>query len=81
VGTRRSVSRRTGDVVGDPFFSGEVGSIQLCGVSVKGSHVRGLPVGSVRQAYMYRHGKRTCCVDRVFPCMVYTDSNHRDSQI
>jgi hypothetical protein len=56
-------------------------SVQLCWVSVKGCHVRGSRVGSVRWAYVDWRGKRTCHVGRDFPCRVYIDSNHRDSQI
>jgi hypothetical protein len=81
VGTHGSVNRRTGDVVGDPFFSTAMGSVQLFGVSVKYCHVRDLPAGSVRWAYVDWHEKRTYCVDRVFPCRVYIDSNRCYSQI
>jgi hypothetical protein len=65
----------------EPFFSGAVGSVEICRRLVKGCHVRGSPAGSVRWAYVDRHGKRTCRVGRVFPCRVYIDSNHRDSRI
>jgi hypothetical protein len=34
-------------------------SVQLCWVSVKGCHVRGLPAGSVRRTYVDWRGKRT----------------------
>jgi hypothetical protein len=80
-GTRGLVSRQTGDVVGDSFFSGAVESVQLCEVSVKSCNLRGLPVGSIHRAYIDWRGKCTCCVDQVFPCRVYIDSNHHDSRI
>jgi hypothetical protein len=47
----------------------------------KGYLVRGLLAGSVYRVYVDWRGKRTCRVDRVFPCRVYIDSNHRDSWI
>jgi hypothetical protein len=56
-------------------------SIQPCWLSVKGCHVRELSAGSVRRAYVDWRGKRTWCVGQIFPCMVYIDLNHRDSQI
>jgi hypothetical protein len=65
----------------EPFFSGAVASVQICQRLMKGCHVRGLPAGSVRRAYVDWHGKRTCRVGRVFPYRVYIDSNHRDSRI
>jgi hypothetical protein len=65
----------------EPFFSGAVGSVQICQRLVKGCHVRGPLAGSVCQAYVDWHGKRTCCVGLVFPCRVYIDSNHRDSRM
>jgi hypothetical protein len=65
----------------EPFFSGAVALLNSVGDCVKGCHVRELPVGSVCGAYVDWCGKRLCCVDRVFPCRVYTNSNHRDSQI
>jgi hypothetical protein len=64
-----------------PFFSVAVGSIQICPQLVKGCHVQGLLTGSVHQAYVDGRGKHTCHIDRVFPCRVYIDSNHRDSRI
>jgi hypothetical protein len=67
-------------VSGAPFL-GSSGPAQLCWWLVKGCHKWGLPVGSVRQAYVDWHGKRTCRVDQVFPCKVYIDSNHCDSSI
>jgi hypothetical protein len=65
----------------EPFFSGAVGSVQICRHLTKGCHIRGLPVGSVRWAYVDWHGKRMCHVGWVFPCRVYTDSNRSASQI
>jgi hypothetical protein len=65
----------------EPFFSRAVGSIEICQHLVKGCHVRGPPIGSVRRAYMDWRGKRTCHIGRVFPYKVYIDSNHRDSRI
>jgi hypothetical protein len=47
----------------------------------KDCHVRGLPIGSVRRTYVDRRGKHTCHVGRVFPYMVYINSNHCDSRI
>jgi hypothetical protein len=43
-------------IVSGALFLWAVGSIQLCWVSVKGCHVRRLPVGSVRVAYVDWHG-------------------------
>jgi hypothetical protein len=63
------------------FFSGAVVSVQPCWWLIKGCHVRGPHVGSVRRAYVDRCGKRTCRVSRVFPYKVYIDSNRRDSRI
>jgi hypothetical protein len=68
MGTHGSVSRRAGDVVGSPFFSGGVRSIELCWVSMKVCRV-----WLVVSAYV-------SCVS-AFSCMMYIDSNHRDSQI
>jgi hypothetical protein len=65
---------------GAPFLESS-GPAQLCWWLMKGCHIRGLPIGSVCRAYMDWRGKRTCHVGRVFPCRVYIDSNHRDSQI
>jgi hypothetical protein len=65
----------------EPFFSGAVALFVAVDDFVKGCHVRGLPPGSVHGAYVDWCGKRTCRVDRVFPCRVYIGSNHRDSQI
>jgi hypothetical protein len=65
----------------EPFFSGAVGSVQICRCLAKGCHVRGLPAGSVRWVYVDWRGKHMCHVGRVFPCRMYIDSNHRDSQI
>jgi hypothetical protein len=65
----------------EPFFSGAMGSIQICRRLVKGCHVQGLPAGSVRWAYVDWRGKHTYHVGRVFPCRVYIDSNRRDSRI
>jgi hypothetical protein len=68
-------------IVSGDLFLGSSDSVQLCRWLVKGCHVRGPPAGSVRQAYVDWRGKCTCHVDRVFPCRVYIDSNHRDSWI
>jgi hypothetical protein len=65
----------------EPFFSGAVGSVQICRRLVKGCHVWGLPTGSIRQTYVDWRGKHTCRVGRVSPCRVYIDLNHRDSRI
>jgi hypothetical protein len=63
------------------FFSGAMGSIQICRRLVKGCHVRVPLAGSVCRAYVDWRGKRTCRVGQVFPCRVYIDLNHRDSRI
>jgi hypothetical protein len=65
----------------EPFFSGAVGSVQICQRLAKGCHVRGPPAGSVRRAYVDWREKRTFRVRRVFPYRVYIDLNHRDSRI
>jgi hypothetical protein len=65
----------------EPLFSGAVTLLNSVSDYVKGCHVRGVPVGSVRGAYVDGHGKRTCHVDRVFPCRVYIDSNRYNSRI
>jgi hypothetical protein len=65
----------------EPFFSGAVALSIVVADFVKGCHICGLPTGSIRRAYVNWHGKRACHVDRVFSCMVYIDSNHRDSRI
>jgi hypothetical protein len=62
-------------------FLGSSESVQLCWVSVKGCHVRGLPAGSICRAYVNWRGKRTCRGGQVFPCRVYIDSNRRDSRL
>jgi hypothetical protein len=59
VWTRESISRRAVDWDESPFFSEAVGSVQLRWVSVKGYHIWGLPVGSVRVTYVDWCGKRT----------------------
>jgi hypothetical protein len=68
-------------IVLEALFLGSSDSIQLCRWLVEGCHVRGLPTGIVRRAYVDWGGKHTCHVDRVFPCRVYINSNHRDSWI
>jgi hypothetical protein len=65
----------------EPFFSGAVPLSIVVEDFTKGCHVWGLPTGSVHRAYMDWRGKRTCRIGRVFPCMVYIDSNRRDSRI
>jgi hypothetical protein len=70
-----------GEVESRALFLRSSESVQLCWVSVKGCHVRGPPAGSLRQAYVDWHEKRTCHVGRVFPCRVYIDSKRRDSRI
>jgi hypothetical protein len=64
-----------------PFFSGAVNLLKSVDDCAKGYHVRGQPVGNVRQAYIDWRGKCTYHVGRVFPYRVYIDSNHRDSRI
>jgi hypothetical protein len=65
----------------EPFFSGAVGSVQICRRLAKGCHVRGPPAGSIRRAYVDWRDKCTCHVGQVFPCRVYLNSNRRDSRI
>jgi hypothetical protein len=65
----------------EALFSGAVVSLQPCRQLIKGCHIRGPPAGSVRWAYVDWRGKRMCHIGRVFPCMVYIDSNRRDSRI
>jgi hypothetical protein len=56
-------------------------SVQLGRWLVKGYHVWGPPVGSIRRTYMDWRRKRTCRVGWVFPYRMYIDSNRRDSWI
>jgi hypothetical protein len=56
-------------------------SVQLCWVSVKGCHVQGPPIRSVRRAYVDWCGNHTWHVGWVFPCRLYIDSNRRDSDM
>jgi hypothetical protein len=63
------------------FFSGVVVYVQPYRWLMKGCHEWGPPTRSVRRAYVDWHGKRTCRVGQVFPCRVYIDSSHCDSQI
>jgi hypothetical protein len=52
-------------IVSGALFSGTVALLNSVGDCVKGCHIRGLPVGSVRRAYMGWRRKRTCRVGRV----------------
>jgi hypothetical protein len=81
VWTRGSVSRHARDCVGSPFFSRAVALSIAVEDFVKGCHVRGMPIRSVRRAYVDWCEKRTCRIGQVFPCRVYIDSNRRDSRI
>jgi hypothetical protein len=54
---------------------------QLCWVSIKGFHIRGLPMESVCVMNMDQRKKCTCRVYQVFPYRVYIDSNRHDSRI
>jgi hypothetical protein len=65
----------------EPFFLGAVALFIVVDDIMKGCHVCGLSTGSIHGAYMDWREKHTCRVDRVFPCRVYIDSNHRDSRI
>jgi hypothetical protein len=65
----------------EPLFSGAVALSIIVDDFTKGCHVQVLPTRSVRRAYVDWHRKRTCRVDRIFPCRVYIDSNCRDSWI
>jgi hypothetical protein len=65
----------------EPFFSGAVALSIVVDDFVKGCHVRGPPIGSVRRAYVDWRGKHTCRVGWIFPCRVYIDSNCCDSRI
>jgi hypothetical protein len=51
---------------GAPFL-GSSEFVQLCWVSVKGCHIRGLPTGSIRVAYVDWRKKCTCRVYQVSP--------------
>jgi hypothetical protein len=51
----------------EPFFSGAVGSVQICRCLTKGCHIRGPLTGSVRWAYVDWRGKHTCRVGQVSP--------------
>jgi hypothetical protein len=42
-------------------------SVQLYCISVKGCHIRGLPVESIRVVYVDRHKKHTCRVYQISP--------------
>jgi hypothetical protein len=80
----RRVPRTTqtvSEVESGAFFLGSSESVQLCWLSVTGRHVWGPPTGNVRVTYVDWHGKCTCCVDQVFPCMVYIDLNCHNSRI
>jgi hypothetical protein len=68
-------------IVSEAIFLRSSNFIQLYQWLVKGCHIRGPPVESVRRAYMDWHRKCTCVVGQVFPCMMYIDSNQRDSRI
>jgi hypothetical protein len=63
---REWVSQCVGDVVRSLFFSETVGFVQLCWVNMKYCHIRGLPVESLRVAYVDLREKRMCCVYQVF---------------
>jgi hypothetical protein len=65
----------------EPFFSGAVALSIAVEDFTKGCHVRGLPAGSVHQAYVDWREKRTCHIGRIFPYRVYIDLNRRDSRI
>jgi hypothetical protein len=67
VGTHRSASRCAGDVVGSPFFSRAAGLFDSVDDCTKGCHIRGLPTGSVRVAYVNYREKRKCRVYQVSP--------------
>jgi hypothetical protein len=82
--TRDGPTDRSADmlwIVSRALFLRSSDSVQLCWWLVKGCRVWGLPTWSIHQAYVDCHGKRMCHVDWVFPCRVYIDSNHCDSQI
>jgi hypothetical protein len=68
VGTRGSVNRHAMDRDGNTFFSGVVGSVQLCWVNEKVCRTR-----LVMSAYV------SCVSD--FSFRMYIDSNRRNSQI
>jgi hypothetical protein len=63
------------------FFSGAVALSIVVDDFMKVCHVRGLPAKNVCGAYVDWREKRMYRVDRVFPYMLYIDSNHRDSRI
>jgi hypothetical protein len=65
----RRVPRATqlGEVESGAIFLGSSESVQLCWVSVKGCHVRGLPVESIRVVYVDQCNKHLCHVYQVSP--------------
>jgi hypothetical protein len=65
------------DYIGSPFFSGAVALLNSVDDCAKGCHVRGLPVGSVRMAYMNWRGKRMYHVGRVFELLRLSDMSNR----
>jgi hypothetical protein len=65
----------------EPFFLVGVALSIAIDDFMKGCHIRELHTGSVRGVYVDWRGKHTCRVNQVFPCMVYIDSNRRDSWI
>jgi hypothetical protein len=53
----------------ESFFSGPVGFVELYWVSMKGFHIRGMAVESIRVAYIDWCNKQTCHVYQVsLPC-------------
>jgi hypothetical protein len=63
------------------LFLGSSESVQLCWVSVKGYHVRGLPTESVRVVFVDWRKKCTCRVYQVFPYRVYQFESPRLSDM
>jgi hypothetical protein len=51
----------------EPFISGALGSVELCRVNVKGFHVQGLAMKSIRVAYVDQCKNRMCHVYQVLP--------------
>jgi hypothetical protein len=80
VRTRRSTSRRAVNYVGSPFLRSS-DSAQLCWWLREWllciNHVRYIWSGTIRGLSV----ECVWCVGQVFPCGVYNNSNHHDSQI
>jgi hypothetical protein len=56
-----------GELGSEPFFSGAVDPFNVVNDFVKGYHIRGLPIGNIRVAYVDWRGKHRCHVYQVSP--------------